>query len=217
MGRCNAPCDGSESIEEYAVHAGAVREAMQGDVRPVVAALSRRVELLADVERFEEAAVHRDRLAAFVRAAARTQRLSALTGCPLVVAARPSKDGAWELLVVRHGRLAGTAVAPLGTNPRAVLSSVLAAAETVTPGVGPTPAASAEETECLLRWLEQPGTRLVEMEGTWASPAFGAGGVRIWAQAAEDGRASSWRGWLDGQRDLRPVHQPAAAVSRIAG
>ena len=125
--------------------------------------------------------------------------------------------GQLEVAVIRHGRLAGSAVAPRGTNPRTVVDSVLAAAENVLPGVGPAPAAAPEETECVLRWLEQPGTRLVELDGTWASPAYGAGGVRIWAQAADDGRDSSLRGWLDGQRDLRPVHQPAAAVSRIAG
>ena len=42
---------------------------------------------LADEERFEEAGVHRDRLASFVRAAARSQRLTSLTRCPEVVAA----------------------------------------------------------------------------------------------------------------------------------
>jgi len=40
--------------------------------------------------------------------------------------------------------------------------------------------ATAEETEIVLRWLEQPGTRLVAVSGTWASPAFGAGRLRRW-------------------------------------
>ena len=217
MGRCNAPCDGSETVDQYAEHVTAVRAAMQGDVRAIVAALDRRVRLLADGERFEEAAVHRDRLAAFVRAAARLQRLVALTGCALLAGARPLADGAWEVVVTRHGRLTGTAVAARGTDPRAVLQSLLDSGEVVEPGVGPAPAAAPEESECILRWLEKPGTRLVALEGTWASPAYGAGGVRMWAEAAEDGRDSSWRGFLGDQRDLRPVHQPGAAVSRIAG
>ena len=42
----------------------------------VVEAINARMAALAADERFEEAGVHRDRLAAFVRAAARTQRLS---------------------------------------------------------------------------------------------------------------------------------------------
>jgi DNA polymerase-3 subunit epsilon len=187
---------------------------MLGDVRPLVAALSRKVARLAEVERFEEAAVHRDRLAAFVRAAARMQRLSALTRCAELVAARQRDDGSWEIVVVRHGRLAATAVAGRAEDPRVVSASLVGAAEVVTPGHGPTPAASAEETECVLRWLETAGTRLVSLTGTWASPTYGAGGVRLWAEAASNGRDL-----LDpfgGRRDIRPVHQPGAAVSRIA-
>jgi DNA polymerase III subunit epsilon len=214
MGRCGAPCDGRESVETYAGHVDSVRAAMLGDVRPLVDALSRKVARLAEVERFEEAAVHRDRLAAFVRAAARLQRLAALTGCAEVVAARQRDDGSWEIVVVRHGRLAGAAVASRAEDPRVVASSLLSTAEVVAPSHGPTPAASAEETECVLRWLETPGTRLVALTGTWASPTYGAGGVSLWAEAAGDGRDK-----LDpfgSRRDIRPVHQPGAAVSRIA-
>ncbi len=214
MGRCGAPCDGSESVEAYAGHVDDVRAAMLGDVRPLVDALGRKVARLAEVERYEEAAVHRDRVAAFVRAAARLQRVSALTGCAEVVAAQQRPDLGWEIVVARHGRLAATAVAGRGEDPRLVAAALVSTAEVVPPGAGPTPAASAEETECVLRWLEQPGVRLVSLTGTWACPTFGAGGVRLWADAAEAGRDR-----LDpfgGRRDISPVHRPGA-VSRIAG
>ncbi|HEX6919387.1 MAG TPA: DEDD exonuclease domain-containing protein, partial [Actinomycetes bacterium] len=69
MGRCNAPCEGRETVEQYAEHVAAVRAVIEGDVRPAVDALSRRVRVLSDAERFEDAAVARDRVAAFVRAA----------------------------------------------------------------------------------------------------------------------------------------------------
>jgi len=219
MGRCGAPCDGSEDAGAYAAHVAQVRAAMTGDVREVVARLSRRIDRLAEMERYEEAAVHRDRLAAFVRAAARTQRLTALTGCAELVGARLRDDMSWELAVVRHGRLAGSALAQPDEDPRPVAAALVEAAEAVQPGVGPTPAASAEETECVLRWLERSPherLRLIRVEGTWASPAYGAGGVRIWADAAEEARAALGGGLAD-RRDIRPVHQPGAAVSRIAG
>jgi len=137
-----------------------------------------------------------------------------VTAVPQLVAARLRDDGCWEIVVTRYGRFAGTAVAARGVDPRTVAESLLVTAETVEPGPGPTPAASAEETERVLRWLEQPDVRLVE--GSWASPAYGAGGVRLWAEAADDAR-SGLGGLTSDRRDIRPVHQPAAAVSRIAG
>ena len=216
MGRCGAPCEGRESVEEYAVHVEAVRAAMVGDVREVVARLSRRVARLADVERYEEAAVARDRLAALVRAAARLQRLQALTGCAEMVAARLGEDSSWEIVVVRRGRLAGTAVAARTEDPRVVAVTLVATAEVPGAGHGPTPAASAEETECILRWLEKPGVRLISLDGTWASPAYGAGRVALWADAAAESR-SALDGGLGDRRRLRPVHQPGGAGSRVAG
>ena len=41
-------------------------------------------------------------------------------------------------------------------------------------GPGPTPAATAEETEKVLRRLESPGIRLVRLDGEWACPIHGA-------------------------------------------
>jgi DNA polymerase-3 subunit epsilon len=178
MGRCGAPCTGAESVEQYAVHADAVRTALGGDLRAVLARLEAKVAALSDAQRYEDAAAHRDRTGALVRAAARMHRLAALAGCPELVAARPTVDGGWEVTVVRHGRLAGTDVAPRGVDPRAVADALVATAERVRAGVGPTPAASAEETECVLRWLELPGVRLVHVDGVWASPAHGGGSHR---------------------------------------
>jgi DNA polymerase-3 subunit epsilon len=205
--RCNAPCEGRETPEQYAAHAALVRQAFAADARPVVTALTRRIGRLADAERYEEAAAHRDRLAALVRAAARMQRLAALSRCVQLVAARPGPDGGWELAVVRYGRLAGSTSVPRGVPPRPHAEALVATAETVRPGPGPVPAASAEEIECVLRWLEQPGTRLVDIDGSWCSPAFGASGLRAWIEAAYDpgGTAAP----SEDRRGLRPMHQPA--------
>ena len=82
--------------------------------------------------------------------------------------------GGWEIVVVRHGRLAAAATSPPREHPRPTLDMARATAETVLPGPGPVPAASAEETERILAWLEQPDTRLVETSGDWVSPARGA-------------------------------------------
>ena len=215
MGRCNAPCEGRESEDDYARHAEAVRTAMSGDARSIVAALTRRITALSSAERFEDAAVHRNRLAAFIRAADRLQRLSSLTGCVEMVAAQPRNDGAWEIVVVRHGRLVAAGVAARGVDPRPVAAALVDSAEVVVLGEGPTPAATAEETECVLRWLEHSGTRLVALDGTWSCPAYGAGGLRAVVDVADDARSAARP--LDDRRGLRTVHRPPATGSRIAG
>lgn len=175
LGRCAAPCEHRISVADY--HARAVaplRAVTWDDPGPVVDALLARIETLAAARRYEEAAVVRGRLAAVLRAAIRMQRLRGLTSIAELVAARRAADGGWELAVVRYGRLAGAGLAPPGVHPRPVLDLVRATAETVPPGHGPVPNASAEESERILAWLEHPDTRLVEVSTGWSSPAAGA-------------------------------------------
>ncbi|MFI0417021.1 DEDD exonuclease domain-containing protein [Spongiactinospora sp. 9N601] len=178
LGRCGAPCEGRESQAGYAVHAEAVRRAMEHDASAVYAAVQARMERLSVEQRYEEAAADRDRLAAYIRAAARMQRLRSLTRLPQLVAASPAFGGGWDIHVVRYGRLAAAGVMPRGAHPTPFVDALVATAETVRPGPGPTPAATAEETECILRWLESPGVRLVQADDGWSMPAWGAARLR---------------------------------------
>ena len=66
-----------------------------------------------------------------------------------------------------------------------------------------------EETECILRWLEQPGTRLVLTSDAWAMPAFGAGGLR--AFLGSDAARSAADPFAD-RRRLPVVARPARAA-----
>ena len=178
MHRCGGACEGHESAQAYAVHAQAVREAFHGDVRTVLTRLEARIARLAEADRYEDAAAHRDRLATLLLVAARMQRLTAIARLPEMVAARPTPTGGWELVVVRHGRLAATGVVARGVPPRPAVGALVDLAERVPPGPGPTPPAHAEEMDCVLRWLDQTGVRLVEVDGSWWSPAYGAGSQR---------------------------------------
>ncbi len=210
LGRCGAPCLGLQTVEEYAPAARAFEQAVRADPGEVVSALSRRIRALAEEERYEDAGAQRDRLAAFVRATATLQRYSALTEVEELVAARPTADLGWELAVVRRGRLVGAGVLPRGHAPGPFVDALVATAETVLPGPGPLPAATAEEVGCVLRWLEQPGTRLVRLRGTWASPAAGAGRHRGWVGLADQARTAARP--FDDRRGLRPVARPARAT-----
>jgi len=191
IGRCGAPCEGGQTVQEYAAIVAVFREAVGADVRPLLAPLLRRIDVLADAERYEAAAALRDRTAGFVRVCARLQRLRMLTELPELVAARPDGQGGWDLSLVRRGRLVAADRAPRGVHPVPRVEAMRETAESVLPGAGPLPAASAEESECILRWLERPGTRLVHVDGLLASPARGAAAMSRWLRTVEASRASA--------------------------
>jgi DNA polymerase-3 subunit epsilon len=189
MGRCLSPCDQSVSAEDYSALVERVRDGLAGDPAQVVQAMRTRMDALVVDERFEEASRFRDRLSAFLRGAARTQRIQALTRCPEVVAAR-KEDGRWVVHVIRHGRLAAAGVIPPGADASLWVLELRTVADTVVAGPGPLPASTAEETELLLRWLESDGVRLVHVEGEWACPVGGATRHLAVHDAVEESRRS---------------------------
>lgn len=186
MGRCSAPCTAVDAPDTaYAAAAEAAREALLGDASPVVRALADRIARLASEERFEEAGEVTRRLRAYVVGAHRAQRLTPLAGCAELVAARPAQGtvpaGAqtsgtrgWEIVVVRHGRLAATGVSGPGEDPLPLVDALRATAEVVEPPVAPQPASHPEEADLLLAWLDSPGVRLVHVTDAWACPVRSA-------------------------------------------
>jgi DNA polymerase-3 subunit epsilon len=185
IGRCGAPCEGAITPEQYAALAEIVATAWTGDVRPLVEPLERKLARLSAAQRYEQAGVIRDRIATVVRACARMQRLAGVQSISELVAARPDGAGGWELSVIRSGRLAAAAHAARGVAPWPVIDALRATADAVDPAHVALP----EETECILRWLEEPGARLVLTSEPWTMPAFGAGRLRHYlanAQGAAD-------------------------------
>ena len=174
MGRCLSPCDGSVDPTSYAAVVRRLRDTLLRDPDDVVETINRRMADLAADERFEEAGRHRDRLAAFVRAAARTQRLSALTRCPEVVAGRREDDGRWAVHVVRHGRLAAAGVIPPGADAHQYVAGLCASAETVAaPRDRCRPRRPRRPRRCCAGW-SRPGVRLIAVVGEWTCPLAGA-------------------------------------------
>lgn len=207
MDRCLSPCDQSVDQETYGLMVSRLRANLLARADEVVDAISVKMDALSAEQRFEDAGVHRDRLAAFVRAASRTQRLRALTRCPEVVAARREENGRWAVHVIRHGRLAGAGVIPVDAHAGAYVDLLRTSSETVAPGLGPTPAATAEETEKVLAWLESDGVRLVRVEGEWSCPVRGASRHLALHDAVEQSRLGLVP--FDERRALPTVHQPA--------
>lgn len=178
MGRCSAPCEGRETPERYAEHIATLTAAIRGDPRALealTAPLLDRIDQLAGRQRYEDAAACRDRLVTLVRSCHRLQRLGGLTCLTELIAARRRDDGGWDLALIRRGRLVAAGVAPRGVNPWPYLDAMRDTAETL-PGLaaGPLPASSSEEVEIILRWLDDPATKLVQASAPWSSPAFGS-------------------------------------------
>ena len=174
MGRCLSPCDGTADAQAYAAEVARVREVLVARPEAVREHLARTMAALVAQERYEDAGVHRDRLVALVRGTARSQRLTGLTGCAELVAARRDGAGRWEVHVVRHDRLAAAGVIPPAVSARDWVDELRTSAETVLAGSGPVPAAIPQESELLLGWLESPGVRLVHVDGDWTCPVGGA-------------------------------------------
>ena len=215
MGRCGAPCTGAQDVDSYAEVVARVARMIVGDAREVVTALHDRMEVLAAQQRYEDAGAVRDRMLHLVRAAARAQRIAPLARSREVVAARRSPDGGWEVVCVRFGRLAGTTVSPRGADPMPYVEALRASAEVVARAPGPAPAATPEETEKVLRWLEAPGVRIVTLDGEWTCPVHGAGAVR----ARLEPLATAYRDVVGFDEPTGPGlrHQPPPAVLSAAG
>ena len=169
MGRCSAPCDGSISRDAYGEIVAGVRSALSSDVRPAVSGVQARLARLIDQQRFEEAATIRGRLDTLTYTGLRFHRVRSLAACPEIVAARRHGDN-WEIHVIRYGRLAAAGLATPRDVPQAVARVVRATAETVPKPLEPLPAAGIEETERIAAWLEQPGSRIMEITGDWMWP-----------------------------------------------
>ncbi len=214
MGRCGAPCTGAQSVDEYASIAAVFRAAVRRDPRALLAPLLSRVDRLAAEERYEDAALLRDRVAVLVRAVRRRQRLESLAAVPELALARPDGTGGWHLSVVRQGRLVSAGVAAEGRSVRRTLAGLLATAETPT-GPDDEAAATVDETELVLRWMEKPGTRLVDLTGTLASPAPGTGAYTRFLAQVDAGRTER-NPFADGRSlgtRARPERVSAAAGS----
>ena len=184
MGRCAAPCAGLQPSAEYARGPARVAQVIVGADAAMIAAMVAGIAGLSAQRRFEAAATRRDEVAALIGALSRGQRLGALAAVDQLVAARPDGDGGWELAILRCGRLASAGTAVRGVHPMPVVDALIASAETVLPGAGPLRGAPPEEVALLARWLDRPGTRLVQTSAPYAQPAWGAARWEAWAATA---------------------------------
>lgn len=177
MKKCGAPCVGKESVDSYSSHVLTTRISLHHDATSILNSINQRMKELAHQERFEEAAELRNRLSSFIRGTARGQRIRSLTRVPHLIAALPISPQQWEFVVIRYGRLAGSAHGN-SANYRDVIESLNLTADVVVDNGEILPASHHEEVEVLLRYLSHDGIRLVDIQGEWCMPTFGSGAAR---------------------------------------
>lgn len=175
LGKCSAPCTGKQTPEQYAAQIAPVIEAADADPGPLLTPLLRRIEQLAAVERFEDAARVRDRAATLLSGLVRVQQLAQIGSVSRMVLAAPGSDGRWEIAVVVRGRLAAAAVADRASSVLPIVRALK-----VTEQHFPDDPAAAiehehEETRLIARWMTTSGARLVDIDGLLASNARSAG------------------------------------------
>ncbi|MBW3657681.1 MAG: DEDD exonuclease domain-containing protein [Actinobacteria bacterium] len=173
LGRCGAPCDGTQSVDDYAAVVAAFRDIAEHDPAALLAHLRGRMDALAAAGRYERARDARTRLhttAGILRTARRTGSLAAV---PELVARRRDGD-ADEVVVVRHGRLAASVRVRPGADGDE-LDEALAMAGSMPTAVGLPGRDDAEEVRLVLAWLDRPDTRIVRATDGWTEPWAGGG------------------------------------------
>lgn len=180
LGRCGAPCDGTQSDDAYDEVVSRYVDAVEGDPRELLQGLRARMLERARNGRFEQARAARDRLHHAATTLARIRRLRLLVGVDELVAARPAGDDT-EVVLVRRGRLSGTARCPREEVEAAV--DGLRSTAPPAPPAGLPPGTDLEEIDLVATWLQRPGVALLAVEGVLAEPV--AGGAALATTVAE--------------------------------
>lgn len=170
MGRCGAPCDHRISAAEYRLTVDELLTLCDGDGIAFADILEARQSELAAQERYEEAAVVRDRLLAFVTANARRRKFEQLAAQEQLIAAERIGNG-WAVHVIRYGLLAGAGFVAENTDYRAQIDAIVAVSAQITPKTTIS-ASDVRETTLVQQWLERDGIRLIEGTISTALPSF---------------------------------------------
>ena len=169
LGRCAAPCDGTQTPQAYEQAVERFVAACQ-DPTPVLDDLDERMRALASGGRFERARQLRSRRHTVARVLSDHRDGTALAAVAELVVSAADTDGT-DVIVVRHGRFAGSVRLAAGVGDAQALAAV-ATLDLDAPD-GPGDDDHAEERRLVRAWLERPGTRLLQATGSWGSVVAG--------------------------------------------
>jgi DNA polymerase-3 subunit epsilon len=170
INKCGAPCIGLQSTETYSSISSEVANAIENDARIVHGKLHERMRDLSLLERFEDAALVRNRAGAFAKGAARSQRIRSLTEIKEFIAARKNGNE-WEIFLIQSGRLITSLVTK--SSPGGLIEEIRKRSEKLTPSDKSLPASTHEEVELILRFLYNNQIEILFTSEPWQSPVFG--------------------------------------------
>jgi DNA polymerase-3 subunit epsilon len=158
LGQAVCPCDGSMSTDDYAP---IVDELINGIIEPVLLiGLTRsRMQRLAELHRFEDAALVRDRWISLTRAIHRNRVWNAFQDAGKIEASGPGG----VTLLISHGRME-VAWPSASTRPHALTSAT-------EPSAHPPSMAAIDEALLLWQWLARSPARIASVDGVLALPA----------------------------------------------
>jgi DNA polymerase-3 subunit epsilon len=210
LGRCPGPCTGEADADHYAEQVATLARCLDGgDPEPLLATLGEKMGRYAAQERYEQAAVTRDRLEALSRALDDRRRIASICAAGDLVLAKPHPGGR-EVTVLRHGQLVSVTVMPTSD---AIQLPINASEQDPQPIAGPPPRHVADEIRLVARWLDEIASEaeVVAVSGTFAVPAIGGGALQV----RYDPRRQ--RHVVPGEARGRPMLRPRALPGRRSG
>ena len=167
MKRCIAPCLTGAETAGYDEIVSEAKLILSGSSSTVSKKLMERIVELVEDEKFEDAALVRDRMHALEDGIFRSTKLREVSAIPLLIAAQLNSVGGWEIHAISHGRFAAGTVVPPGVDPKPYVLEL----KNSLPSDLSLPTL-VSEVELILKWLGDGVTRLVEITDghTWQHP-----------------------------------------------
>jgi DNA polymerase III subunit epsilon len=210
LGRCLGPCTGEADTDQYAGHIATLTRCLDGgDPELLLTPLRKKMHSYAAEQRYEQAALMRDRLEALSRALDDRRRIATICAAGELVLAKPHSRGR-EVTVLRHGQLVSVTVVPAGG---AIQLTTNVPWQDPEPIAGPPPRHRVDEIRLVARWLDQVAeeAELVDVSGTFASPAMGGAALQV---RYDPGRQ---RHLVPGEARGRPMLRPRALPGHRSG
>jgi DNA polymerase-3 subunit epsilon len=167
MGRCSRPCELVISTDDYAVLVDQLRNSFNGDSM-VEQSITNRISTLSAQQRFEEAALMRDRLHAWLAASIRHKRLTSLSDIEEIVACKQTENG-FDVHIFRFGALAAAGFVETHEQVENLVRNMRLTAQEYLPPIFPLPANSISEAFMINNWLENQDIELLSLTGTWSN------------------------------------------------